>query len=194
MFDKKEYEKELKTIDIEEANKLALKIMIPLFVLFTLLHVILWKDEIVDYYRNEFSFISFITNFGLFFIALFVGIVLHELIHGVIFAIFAEGGFKSIKFGIIKKHLTPYCHCSEPLKVKHYILGALAPALILGVIPLIIGLVLGKYLITFLGLFFFVAASGDFMIVYLLRNESPSSYVQDHPSEAGCFVYRKREV
>jgi len=60
-------------------------------------------------------------------IVIIIGVVLHELIHGIVFASFAKQGFKSIKFGIIWKMLTPYAHCKEPLRVRPYMLGVVMP-------------------------------------------------------------------
>jgi hypothetical protein len=39
-----------------------------------------------------------------------------------------------------------------------------------------------------------MAALGDFLIINLLRKENKSDLVQDHPSEAGCYLYRKIEA
>ncbi len=194
MFNENDYEKELKTIDIEKANKLGISLLIPVFLFFTALHFILWKDELLHYFRNEFTIMDAVRNLGLFFIAMLLGIVLHELIHGIFFAMFAKRGFRSIRFGVLWQYLAPYCHCKEPLQIKHYRLGALAPAIFLGVIPTIIGLVIGRYLITFLGIFFIVAAIGDFMVIYLLKDEKSTDYAQDHPSEAGCYIFRKKVI
>ncbi|HPR33193.1 MAG TPA: DUF3267 domain-containing protein [Prolixibacteraceae bacterium] len=119
--------------------------------------------------------------------------VAHELIHGVVWALAASRGFRSISFGILWKLVTPYCHCREPLQVKHYILGALMPALVLGFIPAIIALITGRLGLLIFGIFFTIAAVGDFMVIWLLRNEHRNTWVEDHPSEAGCFIYRKKE-
>ena len=43
-----------------------------------------------------------------------------------------------------------------------------------------------------LGVLFISAASGDFMVVWILRKESLNSFVQDHTSEPGCFIYKKQ--
>jgi hypothetical protein len=40
-------------------------------------------------------------------------------------------------------------------------------------------------------MFFTMAAAGDFMIINLIRKENKIDFVQDHPSEAGCYIYRK---
>ena len=63
------------------------------------------------------------------------------------------------------------------------------PALILGVIPAVISLFIGNLMLLILGVIFISAAAGDFLVVWILRKEDVGSYVQDHPSEAGCFIY-----
>jgi hypothetical protein len=122
-----------------------------------------------------------------------IGIVTHELIHGIFWAIFAKDGFRSIKFGILKQYLTPYCHCKEPLKVKHYITGAIMPAILLGFLPLILSLVYGSLGWLFFGIFFTAAAGGDFLMIKLLNKEPKNAWVQDHSSEPGYYIYRKKE-
>lgn len=192
MFSENNYEKVLKTINIEQANRLGLLLMIPVFVIFTTIHIFLWKNSMLNYFHEDFTFVKILKDGLLFLIAFFIGIALHELIHGISFALFAKGGFKSVSFGILWHYLTPYCHCKEPLKIRHYIFGALTPSIILGLIPAIAGLIIGKYLITFFGIVFIVASIGDFMIVHLLWNEKSDDYAQDHISEAGCHVFRKK--
>jgi hypothetical protein len=39
-------------------------------------------------------------------IALTIGIILHELIHGITWAKYTKDGFKSIRFGVLWKFLT----------------------------------------------------------------------------------------
>ena len=124
-------------------------------------------------------------------VAFIAGIVVHELVHGITWAMFAKRGWKSISFGMIWKMLTPYCHCDEPLKVREYIIGALMPLLVVGVIPMILGLCLQSIFLTFFGAFYVGGAAGDIMIVVLLRHEPAGNMVLDHPSEAGCLIYEE---
>lgn len=176
-----DYEKELKTINIHTASKVSLAITAVAAVLFGVPFYFIWRPEF-----------SLSLQQSLLFVLLFiVGIVVHELIHGFFFGLFARNGFKSIRFGVMWEMLTPYCHCKEPLKIKHYFLGALMPALLLGIIPAVISLFNGSGLILLFGIIYVGAAAGDFLIVWVLRKEHPETYVQDHPSEVGCFVYRK---
>lgn len=196
MFHELEYEKVLKTISIERASRIGLIITIPVFLVFTVPYVLIYDkglSDLFEYFRNGISPAKIAIGFLLFTAAVVIGIVLHELIHGITWALFAKKGFKSIRFGVLWKLLTPYCHCTEPLKIKHYLLGAITPALFLGFVPGIAGIVVESYPVTLFGIFFIIAAIGDFMIVYLLKNEKPDDYAQDHPSEAGCFVFRRKK-
>ncbi|WP_298647791.1 DUF3267 domain-containing protein [uncultured Proteiniphilum sp.] len=175
------YEKELRTINMYTASGVALAITGAAAVLFGVPFYFIWKPDL-----------SLSMQQSLLFILLFVvGIIIHELIHGLFFGLFAKNGLKSIRFGVMWQMLTPYCHCKEPLKIKHYFLGALMPALLLGIVPAVISLFNGSGLLLLLGVIFTGAAAGDFMVVWILRKEHPETYVQDHPSEAGCYVYRK---
>ena len=116
------------------------------------------------------------------------GIVVHELLHGITWAYYAKDGWKSISFGVKWKWLAPYCHCSEPLCKRAYLIGALMPLLVLGLIPAIISLFIGDVLLWIFGVVFISAAIGDIWVAWLLRKEDSGSLFLDHPSEAGFYV------
>jgi hypothetical protein len=190
-----DYSKDKLTIDLEWANIFGLVILIPIGLIFGLPYYFLWRDDLA-----EASVKSLLDNLspvslGLGVLALtgilLGGIILHELIHGLVWAQFAKNGFKSIKFGVMWKMLTPYCHCKEPLKIKHYIMGASMPGILLGIIPASIALFNGNLYLLLFGILFTVSACGDLLIIHLLRKEKMDDLAQDHPSEVGCFIYRK---
>lgn len=189
-----DFEKELKVIDLKKANGVAGITLVVTAVSFNLLYFLLWPDH---FDRNLFniggaSIAGKIFRFFLPMLIILAGVVVHELLHGLTWSLFAKQGHRSIKYGILKKYGTPYCHCREPLQIRHYIIGALMPALILGFIPAVVALIIGSFSILLFGIFFIAAASGDFMVVRLLKNERGNDYVQDHPSEAGCYLFRER--
>lgn len=124
-------------------------------------------------------------------IALLIGIVAHELIHGLTWACFSKGGWKSISFGIIWKMLTPYCHCDQPLPLRAYLIGCLMPLIVLGLVPWIVGLCFGMGLLIIWGVIFIACAAGDILIAWKLRHEPPTATILDHPTEAGCTVYQQ---
>jgi hypothetical protein len=62
----------------------------------------------------------------------------------------------------------------------------------LGAFPALLSFITGNVLI--FGIFFTMAAFGDFMIIFMLLKENKNSLVLDHPSEVGCYIYREHEV
>lgn len=196
MINIEDYKKEKLTIDIVKANLYGILILIPVSLIygipFYLLHyndsTTLSLKELINNNEN----ISIFTLYLIFFTTIIIGIILHELIHGLTWSLFAKKRFKSIKFGVLWKMFTPYCHCKEPLLLKHYIMGAIMPAIILGFIPAVYSIIFGNVAILIFGIFFTMAGAGDFLVINLIRNENGNSLVQDHPSEAGCFIYHKK--
>ena len=188
------YKKELLTFDLMKANLYAIFSIIPVLILYGVPFVLLWRNTFskvaLKNFIDEFT-LGIGGNFVSILLVMTIGIIAHELIHGITWAMYTKNGFKSIKFGVLWKVLTPYCHCSEPLKVKHYITGAIMPAIILGFLPFVYSLFTGNALWLFFGIFFTMSAVGDFLIVNLVRKENMNSLVLDHPSEVGCYVFRK---
>lgn len=191
----KEYKKEKLTIDIKAANTKGLLILLFVFLAFGIPYFLMWREQFewttIKSVLKSMEWWTPLLNVLLAYVVMALGVVLHEFIHALSFVGFTQGGWKSIKFGILKETFTPYCHCKEPLKVKHYIFGALTPAVVLGIIPVIAAMAIGNVWMLLFGMFFTAAAGGDFMIVDLIRKEKKDDYVQDHPSEAGCFIFRK---
>ncbi|UPZ38613.1 DUF3267 domain-containing protein [Sphingobacterium sp. PCS056] len=185
------YTKEMRTIDLYRANVVALYLFAIVILAYGIPFYFLWStQDFISIMKDSFGG-NLISAPLLIFLIMIVGIVLHELIHGITFSVYAKHGFKSIKFGFLVKMLTPYCHCKEPLKVNHYIIGALMPAIILGIIPALISLITGNIFLLLFAIFFTGAAAGDFLIVKLIWKEDRSSMVLDHPSEAGCYILKK---
>jgi hypothetical protein len=189
------YRQEELTFDPLRANLNAILLTVPIAIIMATPYVVIW--------RNKYSLVNikvyiaankpWLVYSGVIILGIMlIGIVLNELIHGITWARYAREGFKSIRFGVMWKSLTPYCHCKEPLSVRHYIIGGLMPAIVLGFVPFVVSLFVGKLVLLLFGIFFTTAAAGDFMIVYSLRKEKADNLVQDHPSKIGCFVYRKQ--
>ncbi len=123
-----------------------------------------------------------------------VGIVLHELIHGLSWMLGGQLPFAKMKFGFQRKTLTPYAHCTVPIQKSAYVFGTLMPALILGLFPFLLSLINGNGWIFIVSILFTFASAGDFLIVYLIRSVPWSALVEDHPKNAGCFVYEAESM
>lgn len=126
-------------------------------------------------------------------IVLLVGILAHEAIHGLTWKISTGKPFGVITFGFDWKTITPYAHCSEAMPVNDYRLGAVMPLIVLGIVPSLFAIAGGQGGLMVFGLFFTFAAGGDMLILWLLRDISPPALVEDHPSQAGCYVLEPEE-
>jgi hypothetical protein len=196
MFNFEGYNKEKITVSIVRANVFGVILIIPAILIFGLPYYFIWNeqfkiDALIEILQNLVNH-SIYLRMGVIILLIFGGIILHELIHGLVWAFYAESRFKAIKFGVMWKMLTPYCHCTEPLKVYQYITGAIMPGILLGIIPGIVAICCGNLGLLLWGIFFTIAACGDFIIVWLLRNEKSDDFAEDHPREAGCYIYRKK--
>ena len=126
---------------------------------------------------------------GLFWLALLVGIVVHELLHALTWMVAGRKPLRAMAFGVQWKTFTPYAHCREPMAAWAYRLGVAMPALILGIVPMLAGLATANGWLLFFGILFTIAAGGDFLVLWSLRGVNGRSQVADHPQNAGCIVY-----
>ena len=173
------------TIGMGKATVFSVVLLIPLLIIGFGLFMLLNRGEMHSFEPMHF----------LVFLAVFLVLTaVHELIHGVSWAIFSAHHWKDIDFGIMRKSLTPYCTCCVPLTKGQYIFGAMMPLLILGIIPMIAGIVSGSMLVLLLGILMADGAAGDIMIVWnFLRYKSQAKDIvyMDHPTQAGSVVFEK---
>jgi hypothetical protein len=120
--------------------------------------------------------------------AVLLGIVVHELIHGISWVLFGHKPFSAIKFGFQWKTFTPYAHLKEPVEVNAYRLGAFLPGFILGILIYVLSLVFGSGDLFWFSLVHTSAAGGDWLILWLIRHVKAGMQVEDHPTNAGCYV------
>ena len=177
------YRKTQLTIGLVSANLILVLIGIPFLILsmFLFFHI----NGTVDLSFGAVKTLSLIA-------VMIVLTVIHELIHGAAWSLFCENGWKDIDFGFIVQYLTPYCTCATPLPRWSYVIGALAPLVILGVVPYIIGLFSCSAYVLFLGIIMILAAGGDIMLTIKLlkfKAEGSEVLVYDHPTEAGSVVF-----
>jgi hypothetical protein len=127
-------------------------------------------------------------NIMILFAIVMVGVVVHELIHGITWMLFGHKPFAAIKFGFQWKTLTPYAHLKEPVEVNIYRVGAFMPGFVLGILVYIFGILLGDGNLLWFSLAHTSAAGGDWLILWLIRNVKAGTQVEDHPTNAGCYV------
>ena len=128
---------------------------------------------------------------AVFFPLVLLGIVVHELIHGLTWMWVTRSGFRHLRFGTLSGGV--YCHTDVPMTKRKYVIGALMPLFLLGVLPFLLSFVVPSLWMLLFGVIFISAAMGDVLIVWALRKEPADTLVYDHPTEAGCMVYHRME-
>ena len=189
--DTKDYQKIELSMTAAEANVRALVFIVPILLLYPALYLLVWPEQfstenlrqVVQTHRD-----LMMLSPLLMLVVFVVGAVVHELLHGLTWAVFCRNGLRSISYGVYWKVLTPYCHCKEVLPLKHYAIGGMMPGLVMGLLPALAGMAMGHFLLFLFGLFFSMAAAGDLLILWMLRHRKATDLVQDHPDKIGCFV------
>lgn len=142
---------------------------------------------------SKVSFREYFLDIIFLFLAFVVLMGLHELIHGITWAIFGRDGWEAISFGFMTRYLSPYCTTKSPLDKGTYILGALMPLILLGIIPLGLGLVLVRPVLTMVGLIMTLGGMGDLlMVTKILKDGKSLDLILDHPSDIGCLGLNKK--
>jgi len=173
------------TVSIVKANVFAIGMFVPLIVVFGGLFFLV--------NRNRFSFNGKTMMLALTVFYL-LSIVIHEGIHGITWSLFSKNGNKDIEYGFMVEYLTPYATCKEPLLKKPYIIGALMPCIILGIIPSILSIVLNSFSMLVYGIMMIASAGGDILIVWeILKHpsEKKEQFYMDHPTQAGGVLFEK---
>ena len=184
-MEQKGYRKRELMIGIVKANVVTMLLAIPLCAAAILLFLAVSPGSL-----HALS----LTELIIWLVSFFVLTVVHEGIHGLTWSRFTPNGFRDIDFGFMKQYLTPYCTCRVPLSKGQYIFGALMPLIVLGILPMLAGILSGSLLVLALGILMTDSAAGDIMIVWnVLRYRSPAGEIvyMDHPTQAGGVIFEK---
>jgi hypothetical protein len=169
------------SISMREAAARSLFLIVPIAVLQFVLYISFYKYPGLPDNSNMFILGCM----------LLIGLLIHELIHMLVWAWLANKPLSAFKIGFQWRTLTPYAHCKEPMDIFPYRVGAFAPGLVLGILPWLFSLFTGDAVFFLFGLLYTTAAGGDLLILWLLRNVRPGTLVEDHPTNAGCYVIEK---
>jgi hypothetical protein len=174
------------TMAMGRVNLIALFLIIPIGIVLGLPYFLI--HGLAKFSLSDLRIGEFLSGTLIFFAILVIGALLHELLHGVTWSFFTKKHWKAISFGVKWEYLTPYCHCDEPLTKFHFLLGALMPLIITGLVPAVVSCFTGSFKLWFFGFFFSVAAAGDIIAAWMLRKVKKNEWVLDHPSELGFIV------
>ncbi len=182
-------------IKAKKVNLIGIIIAIPIILVIIFSYWMKWADQAIEsvnqvgvalsLFDNAIidSIITIITPV----IVITIGIIVHELIHGAFILLFTKNKNK-LKFGFNKEAFVPYAHCKVPLIAWQMLIVALAPGIILGLIPFSISLINGNVILWFIGFAMILGAIGDFIYAYLILKIGLNKKILDHPSEVGFIV------
>lgn len=125
--------------------------------------------------------------------ALFLGIVVHELLHALGFVHVGNAPWSAIRFGVSWKALAPYAHCRAPVPITAYRFSVALPGVVLGLVPVFVGLGVGIGWLVLWGALMTAAASGDLVALWVVRSVPNGASVQDHPDRVGCQVLKNKD-
>lgn len=173
------------------ANLLSMALIVPVGIVGAAPFYLLWGEAAMNAGSD-----ALFGNLWVFVGAMAGGIVVHEAIHGLTWQAAAEGESPAeegspVEYGIKWKTLTPYAHLKRPVTARAYRWGTAMPGLALGAAPLVASYLTGSGTLFWFGLVFTWVASGDAMILWMIRGVSPDTAVEDHPERAGCWVVQE---
>ena len=174
------------TLGIGKANMYSLILMIPLIVIYLMVFISVWGNEKLNVLEEH--------NVGVLIITAVIGIAFHEIIHGLTWIILTQNRISSLKFGFSWKFMTPFCHYRKSIKVRFYRVGIVMPLIILGILPSVIALVTGNGFLYLWGIFFTCIATGDIIVLFMLRKLSAEEYVFDHSKKMGFKIEKEEET
>lgn len=157
-----------------------LAMVIPFYLIGDWLFHIIWVHRI--------PLISLFIPWWMKVVSIVLAILAHELIHGIIFALYAPKGFRSVTFGFNANIGAFYCHCKEPVRVKHYRRAGIAPLIILGLIPLATGYLTGIPWFKTFGLLLTIGGFGDLLVYIKLMKFGKNRFILDHPDKLGFIL------
>lgn len=110
------------------------------------------------------------------------------MLHALFFGIFSPKGFRSISF-IRHKGGIRFCHCNESIRMWQYRVSCLLPILLLGIIPLLFGMVTGSYSVFLFSLFMIIGSLDDIYILWKLRSFGRDTFINDCSQELRFEVW-----
>lgn len=138
--------------------------------------------------RAHLSEIGGLSFYIMFVAIIVVSVVIHELLHGIGWAISSGKGWKVVRFNI--NAMMPSCACKVALKKKAYLMGVFAPFVVLGLGSILFVFVYPGTVSMLTMMVNFIAAGADLLIAFKVFKEG-NCLIADHPTEAGYIAFYK---
>jgi len=184
MFNKDKYIAKEKFEAVKKINVFSFALLLPLYIIGMSVYL-LQRD-----YANIFATFlkpTFLLEIIILAVGIFVILGVSLIAKAITLSIFAESGFESMKFKIVKELQKPYCCLTEPIKVRQYQIALAVYILIMGIMPYIISLIIGDFIFVLASFVCAYFAGADILMLAALSGEKSSSYIVDFD---GLMLYR----
>lgn len=180
----KENESTLTTIEID-LKKVALHSLwmtILLSILGLVLYGVIYKEFVIN-----------ITLLGILmtFIGFILLIVLHEAFHLMGFWLFGKVPWNKMDYGVNLKLGVAYATTSLPIPNRSMKKALLLPFWMTGVLPIVLGYLIGSPMFVILGAWLIAGAAGDFAMYKELRKIPNDSLIKDDPTLPILYVIKE---
>lgn len=179
------YKKQLHRFDSSKINNLSLYIFLIAFLISMLLNFLVAKRPLLITSKVYTDIILIIAIF-------IVGLAMHEGLHAVAALLFGKCGREDIKFGVNLMQGMLYCHIEKPITAKSYKIMLLIPAIVTGLIPLIIVTFLGNIFLIIVFCMLLCGGAADFIMFARLQKLDNSTLIMDHPLAPAFYALYDR--
>lgn len=128
-----------------------------------------------------------------FFGLLLAGLLLHEAAHLAAYYVIGRVPRGTARLGAGHVGLAPRVRCTTLLPARTYRAILLAPGVLLGVVPGVVGIAVGSWLLVVWGVWMLVASGGNLVTLWAMRGLPAGTPVRAHPTHAGCEFFARRE-
>jgi len=116
-------------------------------------------------------------------------IIFHEFFHLIGFRLFGNIKWKEMDVGVNLKMGIAYATTAKPIRNKGMKMALLLPFWMTGVLPAIIGFIIGSPGLIFLSAWLIGGAAGDFAMYKELRKIPNDAWIRDDPQKPKLYVF-----
>ena len=182
-LDLEKYSQKELIMTVEKICKKGLITVIPIMIIEFLIYYFIrgGYDILQTPWRDYFTVMGFFI----------LGFILHEIIHGVVWSISSEGGYKSVAFGYDPNYLKPFCNPTEVITMKQYRIGKALP-LISAILILLISIILCSFHLMIASLLLTGLCGVDLVILMMIIKEKNTALVINSEYDYGCIVLEEK--
>lgn len=126
-------------------------------------------------------------------LGLFLYFALHEICHGIGYALYAKNK-KNIKFGVVMEKGVFYAMCQEEISREGIIVSLIFPIIILTIIPLPFAIYYKSSIILFYSITNLIGAIGDILLIKLVLELPKDITYIDYDNNIGAYFLCNEDI